>query len=380
MRNNLNLYSLKERIYLVKTFYKSDCNVSSVKGDFILEFGRFDDIPPDSLIFDIIDLFEETGSVREVPNPTDHDIKVEILETSLLDVKLEEPEPKENSSVPVDIIPQLKEEKPQENKRKRRKPQLKEKDDPGFEPVGQEIKVFPEKTFKSKIPEMTKRKKAKREISKDERSKSKFNCAICGKKLSTKHGVRLHITHFHTKKVGLTCEFCNKSMETKHQLNMHLDLVHKNSPEREKPLVQCPQCPKTYTQRSLLNKHMKTHSDVKTEICDVCGGSFKNRRTLKQHMQIHTGVKRYKCNYPDCSRAYNNVGSLAIHKRTHTGDKPFPCEYCGKGFSDKTTLKVHYRQHTGENPYTCELCGKTTKQMQNLKSHMRHCHKIDKPK
>lgn len=67
MRNNLNLFTLTQRIFIVKTFYKSNSDVNWVKNNFILEYGAFNDVPTVSLIFEVINLFEETGSVREIP-------------------------------------------------------------------------------------------------------------------------------------------------------------------------------------------------------------------------------------------------------------------------------------------------------------------------
>ncbi|GAB0089588.1 hypothetical protein DMENIID0001_041580 [Sergentomyia squamirostris] len=384
MRNNLNLYSLKERIYLVKTFYKSECNVSSVKSDFILEFGSFDDIPPDSLIYEVIDLFEETGSVREVPNAADHDDKdfqahlvgndddvwTDVCPDNEAIVKLEESE--HILVKPLEVL--VSEEVETKVRKSQRRKQAVKK-----EILKEEVKV------ESLIPDILeepikKKKKLKRFIKKEERDKCQLSCAICGKKMVNKNGLRLHMMLLHCKKEGISCDHCQKSINTMYDLRLHRKQFHKNTPSKERPLIHCPECPRTFLQACMLRKHMLKHSDVKSEMCDVCGKSFKTRHSLKHHMTIHTGEKKFKCDYLQCNRAFRDRNSFEIHKRTHTGEKPYPCEHCGKGFTDKTTLKIHYRQHTGENPYSCELCGKTTKQKQNLRSHMKHFHKIQNPK
>ncbi|GAB0089589.1 hypothetical protein DMENIID0001_041590 [Sergentomyia squamirostris] len=378
MKNNLNLYSLKERIYLVKTFYKSNCNVNSVQNEFILEFGNFEDIPPDSLIFEVIDLFEETGSVREVQNAADHDIKDGVISTSWLNplnddvLQSELPHIEEMTVYPLDkdVL------QPEENnyQKKSRKDQIKIKEEYSEDITNEDVKkegsqeITEESTIALRVRKRTqvnmqkpseKKKKVqvkknksvkvenllnvpppttsstlkKEHISKTEQETSKIECKVCQKKFINQRGLVSHKGRFHSKKSGLKCEICGKTMKTWYDLKVHRKNVHKNYPRH-----QCPKCPRAYLMQWELNKHLKkSHSDVKEHVCDVCGKAYKGRASLRSHMTIHTG------------------------------------------FYDRATRTVHYRQHTGENPYSCELCGKTTKQKQNMRSHMRHFHKIQNP-
>jgi len=56
---------------------------------------------------------------------------------------------------------------------------------------------------------------------------------------------------------------------------------------------------------------------------------------------------KYKCNL--CGKGFPLSCLLQRHKRTHSDIKPFPCSYCQKSFSSKTTLKHHnFMRHLEE--------------------------------
>ncbi|GAB0089590.1 hypothetical protein DMENIID0001_041600 [Sergentomyia squamirostris] len=386
MKNNLNLYSLKERIFLVKTFYKSNCSVNSVKKDFILEFGCFEDIPPDSLIFEVVDLFEETGSVREVPNPADHDIKEGIIEPQLVDVefdvkdiKVEEQEiefSEELIAHPLDEISQL-----EESFNKEEKTEEVEKESEGEENFWEDPDVDDVKEEISEQEPVDKKSKKKSKTKKERADLSTLTCDICRTKFMGTPGLTVHMKtqHFYKK---TSCKLCGKTKKSVYDLRVHMREIHNHDLNvKIGKTFKCPvaSCAKLYTYAYQVRNHMMKHSDVKTEVCDICGKVLKNAITMRAHLKTHSDERSYKCNYPSCERTYRTHGSLVMHRRSHTGEKPFVCQSCGKRFCSKNSVKIHQRQHTQENPFRCELCGKTTKQKSNLKSHMKHFHKIQNP-
>ncbi|XP_026154112.1 zinc finger protein 3 [Mastacembelus armatus] len=140
--------------------------------------------------------------------------------------------------------------------------------------------------------------------------------------------------------------------------------------------LRCPTCPKTFSQATSLNIHMKTHSADKAHSCTYCGKRFGRADLLKSHKRTHTGERPYSCNI--CSKTYAHPSQLRIHKRIHTGEKPYSCSHCGKRFNEHNQLKVHLRTHTGERPYSCKECGKTFSNAGNLRIHER-IHTGEKP-
>lgn len=114
-----------------------------------------------------------------------------------------------------------------------------------------------------------------------------------------------------------------------------------------------------------LQKHMRSHSDVKPHICDVCGKKFRER------------------------------SKLLIHNRIHSGSKPFECDFCGKSFRFKDSfnvsvalapdpirsqsfliviVQIHRRTHTGERPYSCAECDHHFTNWPNYNKHMKGKH------
>ena len=77
---------------------------------------------------------------------------------------------------------------------------------------------------------------------------------------------------------------------------------------------QCDQCPKNFTNKCYLDRHIrKFHEKVKYS-CELCDKKFTETWTLKSHvLGVHEKLKRFKCN--QCDKAYPQASGLSQHKR-----------------------------------------------------------------
>ncbi|XP_055698715.1 zinc finger protein 43-like [Phlebotomus papatasi] len=115
-------------------------------------------------------------------------------------------------------------------------------------------------------------------------------------------------------------------------------------------------------------KKKKKQQNRTLKVCYICGKTTTNQ-TL--HLIRHSDLTPYKCDYPDCTKAYKTYLGLRYHKYTHTDYRPHVCEICGRGFARRSKMVVHMLVHTNERNFPCELCGKAFKQRYNLIAHRR---------
>uniref|UniRef100_A0A673GRN8 Zinc finger and BTB domain containing 22b n=1 Tax=Sinocyclocheilus rhinocerous TaxID=307959 RepID=A0A673GRN8_9TELE len=71
-------------------------------------------------------------------------------------------------------------------------------------------------------------------------------------------------------------------------------------------------CGKTFTHKSMRDRHINMHLDLRPFHCPVCAKKFKMKHHLTEHMKTHTGLKPYDCH--DCGKKFMWRDSFMRHR------------------------------------------------------------------
>ncbi len=118
----------------------------------------------------------------------------------------------------------------------------------------------------------------KRDLKKRKAKKS-FTCAQCGKSLTRKHSLDVHM-RVHTGQKPYTSVQCRMSFTRKGHLKVHMSVY-----TGEKPFT-CDQCGKSFTQSANLKEHMNIHNREKLHACDLCGKRFCGLHTWRNTWDV----------------------------------------------------------------------------------------------
>jgi KRAB domain-containing zinc finger protein len=220
-------------------------------------------------------------------------------------------------------------------------------------------------------------------------------CKICDKKLTTKSHLIRHMLNVHRAEPG--CEFfeydfCGLRFVRKSFLIKHLKLKHEGGKIEE---FQCDYDEKIFTSKSSLYCHMKNchraasnckvcgkvvkdmkhhikmmHPVEKTTIaCKICNKTFNNKELLTRHLKTHN--KQFECRV--CKLRYPTAYHLKVHLKIHDNLLVFQCKICSKSFNYAMSLMIHVKTHekTREKSHQCEHCDYATDNKQLLKNHLK---------
>ena len=106
------------------------------------------------------------------------------------------------------------------------------------------------------------------------------NCPECGKLLSSKNKLNLHIQRLHRNEKCICCDQCSKGFSTKTQLKGHIEQSHCRQT--------CEHCGKSLLNKFFLKKHLVFDHGIKDGafICEACPKTvFFIESFYKKHMK-----------------------------------------------------------------------------------------------
>ena len=153
-------------------------------------------------------------------------------------------------------------------------------------------------------------------------------------------------------------------------------------------------CMKSYSRAAHLKRHtIKSHSstepdtpnsilhsvglDAKTIRCNVCPKLFSNKYSLQKHLKVHQDSLRYTCT--ECNRSFTKHYLLKSHQLEHKSgiekEAPISCSICERKFIYASQLQRHVtRHHENRKEYKCEKCEDIFTKWTELRAHMSSVH------
>ncbi|KAJ7984857.1 hypothetical protein DPEC_G00359130 [Dallia pectoralis] len=185
-----------------------------------------------------------------------------------------------------------------------------------------------------------------------------FRCCQCQLSFTTESYLRRHTTLSHSRDL-LMCEPDNLSNVIRKpdpHVSMEGGLAYK-----------CPQCPKSFSQKGHVQRHMQTvHSKVKPYCCIQCRRCFAQLSCLARHQKrVHRKMLAEVRDAP----------STQTNEPTEPGEETNSCSQCGKVFKHKGHVQRHMRAvHSNVRPYCCLQCRKCFAQGYDLARHQKQVH------
>lgn len=239
----------------------------------------------------------------------------------------------------------------------------------------------------------------------DDKKKGTHQCSYCPRTFTKK--IRLQRHHDgHKTNTLLFCSGCeqffgltklkqhqNNCMETpKHntglsskdsvckstsQARQNVSSMSSKSNATNKLFFKCPHCTQRFRYRSILMRHLVSHTGVQPYSCMHCGHCYRSKSMCLKHEAFCDGVdEEDKSKIKDAAATQLSktlTPREAAQNPKAEGEAEFKCKFCTKSFMKSRSLRRHILTHNEVKPYRCKACDSCFSRHDHLKVHEIRC-------
>ncbi|XP_023275585.1 uncharacterized protein LOC111664980 [Seriola lalandi dorsalis] len=138
----------------------------------------------------------------------------------------------------------------------------------------------------------------------------------------------------------------------------------------------CSYCTQRFRYRSLLFRHLVSHTGIQPYACMHCGHRYGSQTMCLQHEAFCDGVYKEGPSKVKNGAEANLLSKPNLREATQKqaeGDAEYKCKFCTKTFLKSRNLRRHILTHNEVKPYRCKACDSCFSRYDHLKVHQTRC-------